>query len=274
MPRINSAPGVLENTSGTTFGRLQPALWARYMKRTRTNDLTEDGAFVYKDFDNWGDQADTAVFMDGWKQHIDTGNSVVQVTTETGGVIRPTTTTTDNNSVDVQYGGGVGNVKITSASSVAVAFDARVRFTQVTNTYNFVCGLIGAGAAADNGFITDAGAMADIGFVGFNILEAAGATLKFTYIKAGQTAGTATVGTVTLATWYNIGFIFDPAEPNPAHRLIYYLDNAEIGYVSDTTIAGATFPSAVVLGGGFCIKNQTNVAKSWDLDCMAWAMAG
>lgn len=271
--RINPSPGVLENTT-STFGRLQPALWARYSKRTRTNDLTEDGTFRFIDFDNWGDQADTATFMDGWKMHIDTGNSIVQRTTVPSGVLRLTTTTTDNNSNDLQYGGGVGNVAITSASAVAVAFDARIMLTQITNTYNLVCGLIGAGAAADNGFITDAGALADANFVGFNILEAAGATLKFTFKASGQTAATATVGTLAAATWYHIGFIFDPAEPNPAHRLIFYLDNTEIGYVSDATIAGATFPSAVVIGPGMCIKNQTNVGKSWDIDCMAWAMAG
>src|SRR2546430_1208593 len=84
--------------------RLQPSMWDLYRNRT-ANSLCDDGYFRFWDFDNWGNQADTATFMDGFTQHIDTGNSIVQVTTENFGVLRLTTTTTDNNSVDVMAGG-------------------------------------------------------------------------------------------------------------------------------------------------------------------------
>ncbi len=244
------------------------------MKRARTNDLTEDGYFRFWDFDNWGDTAAATTLQDGWKLHTDTGCSIVQVTDQNGGVIRPTTDTTDNNSIDAMEGGNVGTVTITSAGTAAVAFDARVRFTQITSTYNQYVGLTASGSAADNGFFTDAGATADRGCIGFEVVEAAGSALEFIYKKAGQTVQkTSGLKTIAAATWYNIGFIFDPAEPNPAHRIIVYIDNAEVAYVSDTSIAAATFPSGVLLGAGWGIKNQTTAAKSNDIDCIARAMA-
>ncbi len=272
--RITPCNG-LENTVAAS-GRLQPALWDLYQKRARTQDITEDGIFRFWDFDNWGNQADTATFMDGFTQHIDTGNSVVQVTTEEGGVLRLTTTTTDNNSVDLMSGGNVGNMHITSGMAETLAFDCRVRFTQITNTYDMFAGLTASGSAADNGFISDAGATADRGCFGFTVLEAGGSALEFTYKKSGQTAViTSGLKTIAAATWYQLGAIFDPQDQNAAHRIKIFIDNAVVGYIAAGSSAGqigaATFPSAVIMGFGMAIKNQTNVGKSWDIDCAAVA---
>ncbi len=262
-----------ENTS-TTFGRFQPALWDIYQRRARTADITEDGIHRSWDFDNWGDTADSVTLKDGWTLHTDTGNSVVQVTAIDGGVLRLTTTTTDNNSVDIMEGGNVGQVSITSAGTAMTAFDCRVRFTQVTNTYNMFAGLTAAGSAADNGFFSDAGATADRACFGFTVLESGGAALEFTYKKAGQTAQITTgLKTIVGATWYCLGAIVDTTEPNPAHRVKIFIDNAVVAYLSDTDLAAATFPSAVSMGFGMSIKNQTNVGKSWDIDCAARAMS-
>ena len=79
--------------------------------------------------------------------------------------------------------------------------------------------------------------------------------------------------TVAAATWYRLGALFDPAESDPTHRVKIYIEDAIVGYLTDTNLAAATFPSAVLQTFGFGIKNQTNVAKSWDIDCAAIAMA-
>jgi len=271
LPRITGTG--FENTS-STFGRLQPALWDIYQRRSRTNDITEDGYYRFWDFDNWGDQTASTTALDGWKLHLDTGDTIVQVTGELGGVIRPTTTTTDNNSIDVMESGGVGTVNITSAATAMTLFESRVRFTQVTNTYNFFIGLTAAGSAADNGFFTDAGATADRACFGFQVLEADGDALEFTYKKAGQTAQiTSGLKAIAAATWYSLAAIYDASEQNPARRVKILIDNAVVAYLTDTQLAAATFPSGVSMGFGFSIKNQTNVGKSVDIDLGARAMS-
>lgn len=271
FPRISNTG--LENLAAAS-GRLQPVLWDLYQRRARTNDITEDGYFRFWDFDNWGDRIATDVFMDGWKMNLDTGGTIVQVTTELGGVLRLTTDATDNDSIDAMEGGGVGTVSITSGGTAALAFDSRVRFTQVTDTYNQFYGLTASGSAADNGFFSDTGTTADRGCIGFTVLEADGNALEFTWKKAGQTAQITTgLKAIGGATWYQLGFVFDPAERDAAHRLKIFIDNAIVGYLSDTEIAAATFPSAVLLGAGISLKNGAAAIKSNDIDCMARAMA-
>jgi hypothetical protein len=255
--------------------RLQPSLWDLYRKRT-PNGIVDDGYFRFWDFDDWGATADSVTLKNGFGLHIDTGNSISQVATEVNGVIRLTTTTTDNNSIEVVSGGGdAGCVKVTSASSVAVAFDSRVRFTQVSDTYNMLCALIEEGTDADNGMISDAGALADKDIIGFRVLEADGDDLEFCHKKAGQTVqATSGLKAILADTWYRLGWLFDPSDSDPAKRLKIFIDDVIVGYVSDTAIAAATFPSGEELALGLGIKNQTNVGKSWDIDCAAVAMAG
>ncbi len=271
FPRITGTG--FENTAAAS-GRLQPVLWDIYQRRSRTNDITEDGYHRFWDFDNWGDQTASTTALDGWKMHLDTGDTIVQVTNELGGVVRLTTTTTDNNSIDIMECGNVGTVNITSAGTAMTLFDLRVRFTQVTNTYNFFMGLTAAGSAADNGFFTDAGATADRACFGFQVLEADGDALEFTYKKAGQTAQiTSGLKAIAAATWYQLGAIVDTTEPNPARRVKILIDNAVVAYLTDTQLAAATFPSGVSMGLGMSIKNQTNVGKSVDIDLAARAMS-
>lgn len=263
----------LENTS-TTFGRFQPALWDIFQKRARTLDICEDATIRVHDFDNWGDSADSVTLKDGWTLHTDTGNSIVQAVGLVGGVLTPTTTTTDNNSIDAMESGNVGTVNITSGGTAMTAFDCRVRFTQVTNTYNFFAGFTAAGSAADNGFFTDAGATADRACFGFTVLEADGDALEFTWKKAGQTAQiTSGLKAIANATWYLLGAIVDTTEPNPARRVKIFIDNQVVAYITDTQLAAATFPSGVSMGAGWAIKNQTNVGKSFDIDHITRAMS-
>ena len=253
--------------------RLQPSLWDKFRDRT-ANSLCDDGYFRFWDFDTWGELTSSTTLMDRFTLHTDTGNTIVQVTNESFGVLRLTTTTTDNNSIDAMAGGNVGVLSITSGGTKHVALDFRARFTQITNTYNMFGGFTASGSAADNGFFSDAGATADRGCFGYQVLEADGDALEFTWKKAGQTAQiTSGLKVIAAATWYRLGALFDPTEQNPALRVKLYIDDAIVVYLSDTQVAAATFPSAVLMGFGMSLKNQVNVGKSWDIDCAAIAMA-
>jgi hypothetical protein len=134
FPRVREWGAAIEASAAAH--RLQPTLWDLFRSRTNLTGLIDHGFFRFWDFDNWGDTAASVTLQDGFKLHTDTGSSIVQVTNENFGVLRPTTDTTDNASIDAMAGGGVGAVNITSAGTQAVAFDCRVRLTQVTNTYN------------------------------------------------------------------------------------------------------------------------------------------
>ena len=272
LPRVGI--GGIANTS-TSFGRLQPALWQCYQQRSRANDLTEDGVMVFKDFDNWGNQVATATYVDGLTIRADTGSTFTQVLTETGGVLQLNTDATDNDSIDVMYGGNVGNVKITSGGTASVAFDCRVRMTESPTAHNEFFGLTANGSAADNGFFTDAGATADRGCIGFTLLEGDTTKVEFTYKKAGQTAViTSGLTSHVGGEWVSLGFIFDPAENSVFKRLKLFVNNQEQStYFTTTQIAAATFPSAVILGGGFSLKNGGAAAQSTEIDLMAWAMS-
>ena len=274
LPRVGI--GGIANTS-TAFGRLQPALWQCYEQRSRANDLTEDGVMVFEDFDTWGDQVATATDVGGWKVRADTGSTYTQVTTDIGGVLKLDTDATDNDSIDAMYGKNVGNVSIQSGGSASVAFDCRIRLGEGGQVaHNEFFGLTASGSAADNGFFTDAGATADRGCIGFQILEATETYVNFTYKKAGQTAvvTTALYPRGSGGAMESFGFVFDPAERNVARRIKLFINNQEQStYFTTTQIAAATFPSGVLLGGGFSLKNGSAAANTTEIDLMAWAMS-
>jgi hypothetical protein len=94
--------------------------------------------------------------------------------------------------------------------------------------------------------------------------------LKFAYKKAGQTAvAVATAATIAAATWYKVGFVYDPGEV-PARRIKYFVDNVEgTTYVTETNIATATFPDGEEMSPIFGVKNVTDIMVQ-DLDW--WAL--
>jgi hypothetical protein len=73
----------------------------------------QDGIYLFEDFEC----VDTTVATNvgklimrsgGWRSREDTSCSILQLATETGGVLRLLTDTTDNNEVYMQAGGGAG----------------------------------------------------------------------------------------------------------------------------------------------------------------------
>jgi hypothetical protein len=254
--------------------RLNQSMWDRFRYRTGSASMVDSTYARHWDFDTWGSQTAALTAIDGFKAFLDTGNVVTQLTTDPYGVVQLATAATDNNANSFSACGDVGTVQITSGGTKAVAFDMRVRFTQVTNTYDFFAGLTAAGSATHSGMIADDGSVADRACMGFRVTETAGSALEFIFKKAGPTVQTTTgLKVVAAATWYRLGALFDPSEPDPTHRVKIYIEDAIVGYLTDTQLAAATFPSAVLQTFGFGIKSQAAAAKSWDIDCAAIAMA-
>lgn len=253
---------------------LSPRLWGKLNGQMFTPDGQQPGFYVWDDFLNTKIDADNT---NGYQYYADTGGTVTQITGVPGGVINITTDNTDNDEVWIAAGGGtgvLGTISDTAGSDKLTIFEARVKFTQVTDTYNAFIGLAEEGEA-DGDTITDAGALASIDLLGFWVLEADGNSLNFGYRKAGQTAQTTISGVqaLTAATWYKLGFVYDPLAP-AAKRISVFVDNVEQSkYVTATNIAAATFPDGEFLTFLAGVKNQTTTISSIYIDWWAFYQA-
>lgn len=274
-PVLKSGGGYLATTETTGRG-LSANLWERWRSRTRNaNDLTEDGIQHYTDFCNFGVASGTNYA--GWGVHLDTGNTIREIATEVGGVVRFSTDDTDNDSCELCSGGNgttAGTlVKIPSSAGDVVIFECRWRPSQVTNTYCAFVGVTEEGTAVDDGMFSDAGATADKDKIGFQVLEADGDALEFIYKKAGQTAQvTSGLKAIAANTWYRLGFVYDPNLPT-ATRLRVYIDNAHVASITGASIAAATFPSSEELAIAAGLKNGSAAASSFDVDWVGVAQA-
>ncbi len=206
-----------------------------------------------------------------FRSYQDTGDTIAQVATEKSGVIRLATTTTDNNESWLSPGNAtsvLGVISTTAGEPTMFGFGYRVRFTQVTDTYN---AFLGAGeeglAAADT--ITDAAALKTTAdFIGFHVAEGDGDSLTFKYQKASAAVQTAlTYGTaLAAATWYNLEFLYDASQPDSRKGTIWINGVEQSSYITATNIAASTFPNGEELNLLMGIKNQVNVGKSIDID--------
>lgn len=267
---------------GQAGGRdLSPRLWSQVNGQGMAPDGQAIGYCIADDFLSFGGTVTTnggtyASFAGGYKSYEDTGNSIAQIVAS-GGVVRITTDTTDNDESWIQSGysaGTLGAISATAGSDKKMIFEARFRLGQIV-TQNVFVGLAEEGCAAAD-FVSDAGAIGDKDQIGFQILEGASTTLKFVYKKAGQTAQTviSSLKTVAASTWYKVGFVYDPAAPT-SKRIKVYLDNVEQStYVTGTNIAAATFPADQQLAFLAGVKNGAAAATALDLDWWAFWQAG
>lgn len=262
---------------GKSGGRgLSPRLWAQAARQALSPDGDSNAYWLASDFSAFNGSVTTNVGTysadgGGFRSYEDTGNSITQLATEVGGVIRITTDTTDNDESWLQPGSATsvfGKVQSGSSGRLLV-FEARVRFSQVASG-NYFVGMSEEGlAAADT--ITDGGALASKDMLGFWILEGAPTSLIFGYRKAGAAAQTVfTFGTaIAASTWYKLGFVFDPSEPS-SKRIKAFVDNIEqTTYVTGTNIAASTFPDGEELQPLFGVKNGTTTAVALDVDWFA-----
>lgn len=267
---------------GKTGGRgLSPRLWAQLMGQSLSPDGLSNAFSTGDDFLNFGAIAPGAggttsgTAHQGYGYFVDTTTaacSIKQIATEVGGVCQLALSNQDNYDAILTAGGNsgvMGVISNTAGANKFLAFESRVRFGQVSDaTYNAFVGLTEEGCAATDSVFTDAGALADKDLIGFAVLEADGDALKFVYKKAGQTAQTVlTYGTaLSAATWYKLGFVYDPNEA-PAKRIKIYVNNVEQStYVTSTNIAAATFPNGEELTFTAGLKNASTATKTFDLD--------
>lgn len=257
---------------GQVGGRgLSPRVWGKARDQLLSPDGSSPSFMFGDDFLNHPTVAAAGTNFNGYAVAIDTGDTGNPVATETGGVVRMATAATDNNEIWMTSGGNLGvlgKISDTAADAKLTIFEARIRFTQVADNGGAVfVGLAEEGLAAANTKVDDTGVMADKDFIGFNTIHANGDLLSINYKKEGQTQQAVGSGSaIAAATWYKLGFVYDPLEPT-SRRISFFIDNVEqTDYVTGTNIAAATFPDAEELAFLIGIKAGAAGVASVDID--------
>lgn len=249
-----------------------------FNSKFRIDQLPRDpgkGFFFFDDFINAGGLVGSNVGgWSGYKTYEDNNGAITQLASETTGVLRFSTSAADNNEcwLTSGYGTGVmGMIADAAAKARMLAFEARIRVSQITAQSLFV-GMAEEGlAAADT--ISDAGALAAKDFIGFRVLEADPDGLDIVYKEA---AGAEQVvkeeaQVLVASTWYKVGFLYDPSA-STSRKVSFFVDNVDCGsYVTAANIAAAAFPDeeelAILLG----IKAHAAADKIMDVDWVACA---
>lgn len=245
-----------------------PAIWDKLTSRTISGDGSR-AIIVGDDFDSFGGSVATNVgtYSGGYKSFEDTSCTLLQ-RADKKGVIRASLAATDNLEVNFQSGYSAGNMGVIPASNQGYnAFEARIAVGQIGNNFNVFTGVSEEGLAVTDGFFSDADALPDKDFIGFWALAAAGATLKYGYKKAGQTAQTlGTAATLVADTFVNIGWAFD-REAKSANRLTYFVNGTPLATsVSAASAALATFPLDQFFSFYFNLKNGSAATKYAECD--------
>ena len=274
-----SANSLFTVHQGQSGGRgLSPRLWNKVYGQGLSPDGYANWYGLSSDFVSFGGTVATNVgtYSEGFKSYEDTGSSIGQHASFAGGAVTLTTSSTDNHEATMQAGYSAGGPFVfSSTAGRKLIYEARFRLGSVASQ-NYVFGLGAVGLAANDGVITDVGALASISFIGFNVLEADSTKLKFVYAKSGQTAQTVFTYSTALAasTWVKAGFIYDPLAPT-SKRITAFIDNVEQStYVTGTNMSAATFPADVYMAPVFSTKNGAASSKTVDFDWFGAAQDG
>jgi hypothetical protein len=205
----------------------------------------------------------------GYSSYQDTSDTILQLATETTGVVRIATDTTDNDEAWLQYGGAASVMATLAASGgKKLCFETRVRMDTIASR-NIFFGLAEEGFAAGDA-ITDAGAMVTTkDFIGFRSLEGDATGMDHVYQKASQTTVVVKDDAQTLvaATWYKFGFIYDPNYYNTSKVIRFFIDGVEqADGVALTALDDATFPGGEEMSPVWGVKNGTTAAINFDID--------
>lgn len=292
---LPSALGVgYGNNSGSSSG-LSSEVWKKFAANANSNDGSS-AFFAGDDFLVFGESvavsSNIACYVGAagqYKAYIDTTSTLAQLATERGGVISLSLEAADNEEISICQG-GAGTAAATSvlgaihydtaASRKLTAFESRFRVSSVADDVNaFFIGLMEENGAVHNAKTDNAGATIDNDFIGFETVHVNSGTagtnalLKFVYKKDGQTQVTVgTVATLTAATWYKVGFVYDPfGRSGP--QIIPYLNGVALPTlaVSATSLDAATFPDGEEMGFTAITKSGAATASTFDID---WWMAG
>lgn len=272
---------------GQSGGRgLSPRIWDHM-----GTDLNPDGAGGwfghYDDFLGLQYLAATGALpgSQNWG-FIENSGTIKQLATEVGGVIQLASGTTADNDCIISTGGdatagnssgivkvGVGVPGTLTSIGTKVLFEARVRWESVTTSASQFVGLVEHARTLNDGLITDSHVVGQIDHIGFYVMDDDADSLNFGYGSNGQTVveKIADIQALTAATWYKVGFVYDPAAAS-ANRIRVYVDNVENGTkVTETNIAAITFPGGEELALFAQAKTDTTTASLLDIDW--WATA-
>lgn len=230
---------------------------------------------IFEDFKNF--QKTTAIASNLGRYAGDAGGYITfedtsctiagSVTADYTGAVVFTTDATDNNEVNMAGGDNTGGSITCKTTMKKLAFECRVRFSQIV-TQNVFLGLIEPGRAVTDGLFTDADALGTKSILGWSILAAASSTMKGTHGINGTAAVQESTITKTIAasTWYKFGVLYEPASQYDGYVCKYFVDGVNVGGI---TTEGSSFPassSGVVLTPGFFLKNSAAAANVMTLD--------
>ncbi len=265
-----------------------PRLWKEAKGSMLAPDGSLRGSLIVEDFKTFGGLLDsdlsatvgTYIGQAGhYYSYQDTGNTIAQLATDPNGVIAISTDGTDNDECWLQPGSATsvsGMISNTAGSDKVLVFEARVRPNKVANDeMAWFVGLTQEGRAVADQKADNTGVLADVDFIGFDVVQADGDALNVVYNVASGASSPVTlisgVQALTAATWYNIGLIYNPREVT-TKRIKFFVNNVEQSTYGTGTIIGtaAAFPNGEELQPLFGIKNGSAAAASLDLD--GWAL--
>lgn len=279
---------------GQSQRTVQTRMWQQLAGQALSPDGVARGNLLYDDFQTFYPVTVTTAAGqlqpgNGYFAYIEADNtvgSIKPVADKMGGVIKLLTSTdsADGDNHDTVLGtngnvGVLGKISDTAGSDKALVADFRFQLASVTDGDGSVfLGLGEKGLCAANTPIQDDSGhtLSDDDVIGFFIGEDDNDALKFVYRKNGGALQTVLTYGTALAkdTWYQAGFIYNPAAPS-AKRIKIFIDNVEQStYVTATNIAAATFPDGEDLAMYAAIKgSDDNDAQSFLLDSWAFFQA-
>lgn len=266
---------------------LSPRLWGEAKGQMLAPDGSLRGYYIAEDFRTFGGILDSDISATvglyigeagAYRSYQDSGDTIAQIATDRFGVVRLATAATDNNEAWLQPGGSasvMGLVSDTAGDDRPLVFEARVKFTQVSDNGGSVfVGLSEEGCTAADTKVNDTGVLVTTkDFIGFDTLHADGDALRFIYQKGSQTQQVVLTKAISAGTWYNLGFVYDP-KAKTTERIKIYVDNElQSTFVTGANIAAATFPDGEELQPLFGIKTGAAAIASLDIDGYAFYQA-
>ena len=258
-----------------------PALWGAVTPNMHPHDYIKDD---FRCFDglvasNVGRYASEG---GAYRSYEDTGCSIAALATNHRGVIRVTTSGTDNHEATLQAGNATGvcaRFTDTAGSREKVLFETRVAFTSVANTILGVfVGLAEETRAVADGVITDAGALADIDLIGFFRAEGDGDDLDIVLQKSGgglitvlanalASDALSPISALTAGEFVKLGFRYNYHHQD-GPRIEFFVNGVKLQTVYELTNGAfvATFPDGEELAPIWSCKNAVAGASSFDID--------
>ncbi len=234
------------------------ALWKR-CKRASFRDDPSLGYIFKPDLYNCPKFATTVSQM-GLIALQDTGVTI-QGDPAQSGVMQWAGQDADNDCGTLTAAGGVGTSFVISTTDPReLWYEIGLRKSNVTdNGMAFFAGLTeeAMNAATNTLLATDSADLADKDLIGFHVDQANGDSIDFVYNKAsagGVTVKIAGLSAMVAATWYKLGFHFNPLAPTANRITIYLNGQPQTTFVTGTNISASTFPAGEELVPTIAVK--------------------